>query len=326
MREQAPPEVVLDATTPIGADGTLKIVLDTALAKSLHGNSDHRYAITAEVVDQLCRTIVGSGEILVARKPFQVFAWTDHGYYQVGDAIHATFQAQTLDHKPVHGKGVATLYRVTYQAGGTPVETVAQTWDAAADEQGLASARIEGVTSRPISARVQTDRREESDDGRRPAPHGAGRRVRRSQFRFNDLELITDKCEYAPGEKVRLPVNTNRLDATVFLFVRPGSDRYGMSDVYPRPQVLRLKGKSTLVEIGVTQHDMPNFFVEALTLSNGRIFVESRELSSPRKTRAQRRRRAVGTRLQAGDEGRRQTQAHRPGRKTGRRLGRALRV
>ncbi len=70
--------------------------------------------ITAEVVDQSRRTIVGSGEVLVAHKPFQVFAWTDRGYYQVGDAIHATFQAQTLDHRPVKGNGIATLYRVTY--------------------------------------------------------------------------------------------------------------------------------------------------------------------------------------------------------------------
>jgi hypothetical protein len=96
-----------------------------------------------------------------------------------------------------------------------------------------------------------------------------------SQFRFNDLELIADKREYAPGEKVRLLVNTNRLDATVLLFVRP------VSELYQRPQVLRLKGKSTLVEIGVTQKDMPNFFVEGLTLSNGRIFVENRQIVVP---------------------------------------------
>ncbi|HEX4069604.1 MAG TPA: alpha-2-macroglobulin family protein, partial [Planctomycetaceae bacterium] len=278
---QAPPEVVLDATTPIGPDGTLKLAIDTALAKALHGNSDHRYAITAEVVDQSRRTIVGSGEILVARKPFQVFAWTDHGYYQVGDAIHATFQAQTLDHKPVHGKGVATLYRVTYQAGGKPIETAAQTWNAAADEQGRASLELKASQAGQYRLAYKlTDAKNQTMEGgllltvRGEAFDG-------SQFRFNDLELITDKREYAPGEKVRLLVNTNRLAAPVFLFVRPGSDRYGMSDVYPRPQVLRLKGKSTLVEIGVTQHDMPNFFVEALTLSDGRIFVESREIVVP---------------------------------------------
>ena len=31
-----------------------------------------------------------------------------------------------------------------------------------------------------------------------------------NDFRFNDVELVPDKREYAPGEKVRLQVNTNR--------------------------------------------------------------------------------------------------------------------
>ncbi|MCI0380490.1 MAG: MG2 domain-containing protein, partial [Gemmataceae bacterium] len=65
-----PPEVVLENEMQINPDGTVKVVIDTALAKELHGNQDHRYAITAEVVDQSRRTIVGTGEVLVARKPF----------------------------------------------------------------------------------------------------------------------------------------------------------------------------------------------------------------------------------------------------------------
>jgi uncharacterized protein YfaS (alpha-2-macroglobulin family) len=40
-------------------------------------------------------------------------------------------------------------------------------------------------------------------------------------YRFNDLELITEKQEYQPGEKVRLQINTNKPDSTVLLFVRP---------------------------------------------------------------------------------------------------------
>ena len=69
----------------IGADGTVKVEIDTLPAKELHGDQDHQYSITAEVVDESRRTIVGTGNVLVARKPFQVFAWVDRGYYRVGD-------------------------------------------------------------------------------------------------------------------------------------------------------------------------------------------------------------------------------------------------
>ena len=58
----------------------------------MHGDRDHKYEITAEVTDQSRRTIVGTGKVLVARKPFKVYAWVDRGHYRVGDAIQAQLQ------------------------------------------------------------------------------------------------------------------------------------------------------------------------------------------------------------------------------------------
>src|SRR5438132_3436808 len=116
------PEVVLENEALIGPDGTFKVQIDTAPAKALHGNEDHQYAITAEVVDESRRTIVGTGNVLVARKPFQVFAWLDRGHYRTGDTVKASFRAQTLDQKPVEGKGELTLYQITYNDKNEPVE------------------------------------------------------------------------------------------------------------------------------------------------------------------------------------------------------------
>ena len=64
------------------------------LAKLAHGDTDHKYEITAEVTDASRRTITGSGAVSVARKPFKVYAWVDHGYYAVGAVIRADFSAQ----------------------------------------------------------------------------------------------------------------------------------------------------------------------------------------------------------------------------------------
>src|SRR5262249_10868412 len=46
---EQPPEVVMEGEIPIGDDGTVKVKIDTAQAKELHGDQDHRYSITAEV-------------------------------------------------------------------------------------------------------------------------------------------------------------------------------------------------------------------------------------------------------------------------------------
>ena len=56
------PEVVAEVETAIGADGTVDVEIDTAVAKALHGDKDHRYTITAEVVDASRRTIAAQGK------------------------------------------------------------------------------------------------------------------------------------------------------------------------------------------------------------------------------------------------------------------------
>src|SRR5436190_18620028 len=98
-------EVVLESVVPIGHDGKVAFDIDTLSAKELHGNQDHAYTVTAEVVDESRRTIVGTGEVLVARKPFKVYSWLNRGHYRSGDVVLASFNAQTLDKKPVEGNG-----------------------------------------------------------------------------------------------------------------------------------------------------------------------------------------------------------------------------
>src|SRR5205814_4034305 len=79
---------------------------------------------------------------------------------------------------------------------------------------------------------------------------------------------------YKPGEKAKVLINTNQQDGTVLLFARPAG-------VYLKPKTLRLKGKSIEEELAVVQRDMPNFFVEALTVHGGRVHTEVREVVVP---------------------------------------------
>lgn len=57
-------------------------------------------------------------------------------------------------------------------------------------------------------------------------------------FRFNDVELITDKKEYQAGDSVHLMINTQKADSTLLLFIRPANG------IYLPPKVIRMKGKS----------------------------------------------------------------------------------
>ncbi|MEZ6032742.1 MAG: MG2 domain-containing protein [Planctomycetaceae bacterium] len=270
-----PPEVVVEGDAKIGEDGTFAVDIDTAAALAAHSDSDHSYAITAEVVDKSRRTIIGNGSVLVARDPFQVFTWTDRGHYQTGDTVTVGFQARTPDSKPVKGSGKATLYAVKYDGGNEPVEQEVQSWEVATDGAGSGDLKltVPNAGQFRISVKIADSDGHEMEGGyvlfvRGPEDNG-------SDYRFNDLELITEKKEYQPGEKVRLQINTNKADSTVLLFVRP------MNGLCPAPIVLRLKGKSSVQEIAIERTDMPNIFVEAVTIADGEIHSEMREIVVP---------------------------------------------
>ncbi|HQH26940.1 MAG TPA: alpha-2-macroglobulin family protein, partial [Oligoflexia bacterium] len=67
--------------------------------------------------------------------------------------------------------------------------------------------------------------------------------------------------------------------AVVLLFPRP--DR----GVYPAPELLRLEGNQAVFPLPVKRTDMPNFFVEALTIFEGRIYTQIREIIVPPENR-----------------------------------------
>ncbi len=271
-----PPELVLDEEGAIGPDGTLTFAIDTALAKTLHSDTDHEYTITAEVVDASRRTIVGGGSVVVARAPFKVFCWLDRGYVRAGDVFAAHFSARTADGKPVVGQGELKLLKIKYAADGTPEESLAESWTLNTGDDGTCAQQIRAA--QPGQYRISYL----LDDGQGNRIEGGqlltviGQGYTGAEFRFNDLELIVEQAEYNPGDKVRVLINTNRLDATVLLWIRPANGVY-----QGKPVVLRLKGKSTVHEIPVSSDDMPNFFVEATTISGAKWHQVMREIVVP---------------------------------------------
>ena len=273
-RQTTPPELITDREVAIGPDGTVNVEIETAGAKATHPDQDHRYTITAEVVDQSRRTILGTGEVLVAREPFKVYVWLDRGYYRIGDTIQANLQARRIDSQPVQGKGELSLLRVTYR-DGKPVETPVQTWKLDTNEEGQARQQLTASQAGQyrLSYKLTDAAKHTIEGGYVFTIIGEG--FDSAQFRFNHLELIPDRANYAPGDKVKLQINTDRVGGTVLLFARPSMG------VYTKPTVIHLDGKSTVHEIEVAKGDMPNFFVEAVAVADGRLNCETRDIAVP---------------------------------------------
>ena len=273
-RSPSQPEIVASGEAQLKQDGTFDLEIDTSVAKAIHPDHDHNYQIQVEVVDPSRRTIVANGSVLVARQPFRVFSWINRGFLRTGDSFQANFAARTLDGKPVAGKGKLRLLQVTYN-DDEPQELEVAAWDLATDEQGTAQQRI--AASEPGQYRLSyavTDAQNRTiEGGYLFTVIGEGFDGR--DFVYDDLELIPEKQEYRPGETVKLQINTNRRGGYVLLFLRPSNG------VYQPPQIIRMAGKSQVVEIPVTRSDMPNFFVEATTVAAGKLHTATREIFLP---------------------------------------------
>ena len=277
-----PPELVAEGEAALKEDGTFSVKIDTALAKELHGNEDHRYEIEAEVTDASRRTIFGKGSVLAARRHFEVYVSLDRGYYNAGDSGSVSIHARTLDGREVKATGELVLYRVTYGKDGTPSEEAVFTEKLALSAEDDRTGTVRTTFSKGgqyrVSAKLKDEAGHEIEGATFFTVRGAGFEEGKD-FRFDDLELITEKDEYAPGEEVEITINTNRPGSTVALFLRT------QNGTYPEPIWLKMEGKSTTHRFKLTEADQPNLFIDAHTVSEARVHQVTRQIIVPPKKR-----------------------------------------
>lgn len=265
------PELILEQTGPIGPDGKVKVKIDSSIAKLVHGDQDHRYSITAEVIDASRRTIVGTGSVLAAREPFSVTTWLDRGYANVGDKITGTFAARTLDGKEVEGTATAILYATSVDAEGEIVENEVGKWT----PEGKSWTFVASKAGQYRVAVVFTDKKDRKQEGATVFSVRGAPDEKEGNFRYNAIELIPDKKEYRPGDTVNLLVNVDQPDSRVWLFIRPSQGKVGET------KIIRIEGQSQIVKIPVTLRDMPNFFIEGVTVADGAVHSVTREIVLP---------------------------------------------
>tara|TARA_R110002096_G_scaffold159011_11_gene324666 strand:- start:3698 stop:9697 length:6000 start_codon:yes stop_codon:yes gene_type:complete len=272
---QPEPELVLDETFSLGPDGTVKVEIDSSLAKELHGDTDHQYTIEVEVTDESRRTITGSGSVIAARSPFEVFVALNRGFYEAGDTIQMSAFARTPDGKPVRGKGAVTLYAVSYDQEGNARETKAHRQDVPVSEDGRVEIQLEAAKAGQfrLTCVVATDSGVTAEGARLVTVRGGD--VDSADFRFNALELVPDQPTYQSGDTMKLLINTEQENSTVVLFLDP------VNGVYTQPVILNVPGKSLVYEHVVEARDQPNFFVEAYTISHGDVHQVTQEIAVP---------------------------------------------
>ena len=255
------------------------------MAKKLYPTENQSYSIHAEVVDDSRRVVSGTGSVKAARKPFSVVAWFDKGFYRQGETMNASFQTRRVDGKPVPGKVVVKLYSIAYDgvdeegiAKATETEVFCE--ETSVDETGAGSLKI--AAPKPgqyrLSCAVTTDEGLSEEGGRLIVVSGSDSAAvgEVGSCRFNALEIISDKPEYAPGDTARIQISSSKPDASVYFFTR-----FGMDAESSVPQLITLQNGVAYVDVKIEERDQPNFYVDAMTVFEGRFYQETRQICVP---------------------------------------------
>ncbi len=254
----APETVVTMKNVPLDENGEVKVVWDTSLVRKLYGDDDQEYSISVSVTDNSHRTIDATGSVIVRAEPFRVFTWTDSPHYRVGDKISVRYYLDGLREDDV--KEVRYwISDLRYEGIGKKEnvsENVSKVFSASKPGQYRVSVEVTDIKGRVCEGSRIILVRGEGDDGR--------------NYKYSSLELIPDKETYSPGDTVKLTVNVDYPDSTVFYKVRNG-----------KTQLLRLKGKTGEISIPVVESDKPNFVVGAWTISAAKYHHEVREIMVP---------------------------------------------
>ena len=271
----APVELVVSNRGMTDAKGRLSFTIDTGLAKALFDDTDNEYKVVAEVTDSSRYTEVGQGKVIAARKPFEVFCDTNKGFFQTGEVIEFSISALTANNKKVSGKYSFDLYKISYNEKREPVETKVKSWNGEkAEDAALIRFRLD--KSGHYLAKVKVSDKSGNSIYKEQIIRVLGKGVSRDEnFCDLPLEIISDKKTYKPGENASLMINSSKA-GDVFLFVRPAS-----ANMVNYAKLVKLPPYGNIRKLYISRSDMPNIFVEAVAVRDGRVYSFVKQILVP---------------------------------------------
>jgi len=272
-----PDELILKRNLTIGEDGTAKLEVDTAAAREIHGDMDAKYTIEARVVDASRREERGTGSVIAARKPFEVVVWTNRGHTRAGEALETTISAATLAGKPVTGAtGKLILFKMTRGENGRIDEQEVQSFPIETDAAGEVRQRFPApATGQYRLAASLSFQAGDSAEGATILNVQAPGRADPAAWNFGPLELVADHADYAAGDTLKLRVNSDQANAHVWLFLHVAGS------AGREARRIQLDGKSLEVEVPLDLRDMPNMFIEGVSVFDAKVHTAVRQILLP---------------------------------------------
>ena len=271
-------EVIVDGRGKTDENGVLLVEWSTLKAKSEMPNQDHEYEIRAEVTDASRRTVEGTGTVRVTRTQMFATISPKRGFYTAGDHVEIELNTQNANNLPLPSEGTMTVARIVWDAKIEPNGN----WK---DEPFYTEPATTGKDGRGFW-KWQVDRGGfyafifESKDGwgekvtGRTTINVADPNAANAAARFRELDLSPEERTYRPGQTARILLWSDVAGAAVLVTTEANQTTLSR-------QVVRLEGKSKVLEFKLAEAQCPNFHVKAVTVRNGEVHQAHTEIFVP---------------------------------------------
>ena len=273
-------ELVASGSGVMDSLGRLKIEFETA---PYAGRNDFgsRFVVQADVTDSARRTISGEDDVVIAAQGLAFDVRPNRGFFAVGETVECELQSVLPSGLPAAAKGVFKTFKVkpaTHDADGkekTPeVLTELAAAPGEADDKGIGFFRTTIDDGGLYLVRFEARDRFETLCSGETRFWVYGGAFRGDGFEMKNVELVPARRTYKPGDTALILVQAERQDAAVFVTVEAGRNILAS-------YVVRLQGKSALLELPITTAHAPNVFVHAATVRAGGYFETTTELFVP---------------------------------------------
>jgi uncharacterized protein YfaS (alpha-2-macroglobulin family) len=259
-----------EQTAQLDAEGQATITVPTAVNSS---KRDLLYRIEARVTDEGNREISGYGAVIATYGSFVVDIRNEDYVVQAGTAAAFTIEAKDYDSKPIETPVRIELRPMRFGRGDARPDPI-YVGDArtAPNGRGQASVPLSTVGSFEVTVVAKTpEGREVSANTFIWVTGGAGA----SEFRRSGemIELVPDKKSYAPGDVARVLITAVAPDAHVLVTVE-GREISSY-------EVARLKDGSLTVSVPIKPEFVPNIYLNAIFLKDGKQFQGAKSLRVP---------------------------------------------
>ena len=264
-------DVVTEGKSKTDANGSAEIEFPAIWPQPTEADAwdnDQLFSLEVTVRDSSEREVQAEGSTVATRGEFAIEVQPDRYVASPNEEVKVNIKAAYYNKRPVRNQGIEVVtgrtiwshdYRNSHfeQISSRTVTT---------DSKGRASFAFH--PKKPGDIQVIAKARDDRGNlitGRSDVWSYAGG-VSDEGYQFKDIEIVTDKKSYNPGDTAKVMINSGKVGSTALVTVEGAR-------VYQRLTV-KLKSRFTLLRIPIKSEYKPNFYIAACCVENKDYFCD----------------------------------------------------